>query len=250
MIILMFFLISCSSEILLKMIYPIINLNDDIVVGGVRPLKNQEKLDIVKYLLFDRFYRPKNKFTRFVSKPPITSQSLCLKFDVLKTIGRFTENKKIATDRSMGIDIYSKGYSSYVPSDYRHRIYVDYSSTIRALIKQKTIWFENSLIFLYKNKKFMLTRFLMSFLIALYLFLFPFLLFIHFGLFLIGLFILLNFYFFKIRRLIFFKSIVNKNYYPKFGFIFFIKLIYYIYIEMIIIIRIPIHFLIFLKKLR
>jgi len=237
-----------TDEVLLRMIYPIINLNENIVLGGVRPLRNQENLNLVKYLLFDRFYSPKTKFSRYISKPPITGQSLCLKFEVIKSIGRFTENAKYATDRSMGIDIYSKGFSSYLLYDYRHRIYVDYSTTTRELIHHKTIWIENGLIFSYKNKKLNLLKFLVSFFISSYLFLFPFFLFIHIGLFIIGVMIFLTIYLFKIRKLLFFKRVVNPEFYEKYGIGFFLKLIIYIYVDAAIIIRIPIHFLGFLMK--
>ncbi|MFX1388571.1 MAG: glycosyltransferase [Promethearchaeota archaeon] len=237
-----------SDEILLRMIYPITNLDENIVLGGVRPLKNQESKDLVKYLLFDRFYSPKTKFSRHVSNPPITGQSLCLKYEVIKSIGRFTENKNYATDKSMGIDIYSKGFNSYLLYDYRHRIYVDYSSTISELIHQKTIWIENALFFSFKNKKLNIVKFLFSFLISLYIISFPFLLFIHSAFFLIGVLMLLIIYFLKIKKLLFFKRVVNKEFYEKYGIIFFLKLIFYIFIEVIIILRIPFHFLVFLIK--
>ncbi|MFX1501568.1 MAG: glycosyltransferase, partial [Promethearchaeota archaeon] len=237
-----------TDEILLRMIFPIINLKENIVLGGVRPLKNQENQDLVKYLLFDRFYNPKTKFSRSVSKSPITGQSLCLRFEVIKLIGKFAENTKYATDKTMGIDIYSKGFSSYLLYDYRHRIFVDYSSTIRELIRQKTIWIENALFFSYKNKKINLLKFLVSFFISLYLFIFPFLLFIHIGLFFIGIMIFLTKYLLKIRKLFFFRRVVSHKFYKKYGVGFFIKLIVYIYIEAAIILRIPIHFIGFLMK--
>ncbi len=239
-----------TDEILLRMIYPIINLNENMVVGGVRPLEKQKKKPLVKYLMFDRFYSPKTRFSRHVSTPPITGQSFCLKYEVQKSIGRFTEHKKFATDRSMGIDVYSKDFSSYVLYDYQHRIFVDYSASISELIHQKTIWIENSLIFSYKHKKFELVKFIVSYFISLYLFLFPLFLFIHFGLFFIGLMILLNLYLQKIRKLLFFISVNNHEFYEKYGVGFFIKLVFYIYIETAIVIRIPFHFWIFLKKLR
>ena len=126
----------------------------------------------------------------------------------------------------MGFDIYSKGYQSYVLFDYRHQLHIDFPSTVREYFNQITVWIENSLIYWYKNNKLGLIKFLGLFVVSLYCVIFPFLIFINFGLFLIGLFILLHLYLAKIRKLIFFKAVVDKQYYQKFGILFYLKILY------------------------
>ncbi len=239
-----------NDEILLRVIYPIINLNEDLVVGGVRPIKSQENNDFVKYLLFDRFTSFRFKYSRYSNNKTITGQNFCLKYEIIKSIGLFTENQNIATDRSMGFDTFSKGYKAYQLRDYRHRIYVDYSGTINEYIRQKTIWIENSLIYSYKYKKIRLIKFFLLYFISLVILIFPFLYFLDFGLFFIGSLILLYFYLIKIRKFLFFISLVDKKNYEKYSFIFFLKLIFFLYIDAFIIIRIPIHYIFFKGKLK
>jgi len=239
-----------TDEILLRMIHPIINYNEDIVIGATKPLKSQENIGLVKYLLIDRTLMLGYKFTRYASENKITGQNLCLKFDVLKSIGKFTENKKFSTDRSMGYDLFSKGYRAYTLFDHRHRIHVDYSSTFKEYLNQKTIWMENRLIFILKSKKLKGLKFLLIFSVSLYLFIFPFLLFINFGLFIIGLLLLLLIYLKKIRKYIYFKKFVEKEYFSSNSAKYFITLFYYIYMDALIIIRIPFHFVFFIKNLR
>lgn len=237
-------------EILLRMIYPIINHDEDVVLGAVRPLKRQENIGLVKYLLIDRFIPPGFKFTRYAKGDSLTGQNFCVKSKVIKSVGKFSENKKIATDKSMGKDLYSKGYKAYQLVDYRHRIYVDYSSTFKEYLNQKTIWLENKLTLMLKTKKLGLIKFIALFGLSLYILIFPFLLLLNFGLFIIGILLLLAIYLKKIKKYLIFKKLVDRKFYPKFSFVFFIQIIYYIYVDIIIVIRVPFHFIYFILKLK
>lgn len=239
-----------NDEILLRMIFPIINDNESLVGGGVRPLESQENNKLVKYLLINRVSL-KSKVTRWSSNADkITGQNLCLKYEVIKAIGKFKERPNIPTDRSMAQDIFSEGFQLYSLVDQHHRIFVDYSNTIKEYIRQKTIWIENFLIYSYKNKKLGSIKFILLFLAYLYLFIFPFFLLLNFGLFMIGIFIIIYQYLKEARKYLVYTRTTKKEYRQNINFTYFFTIIFYIYVEAIIIIRIPIHLMIFFKKLK
>ncbi len=240
-----------NEEILLNMIFPLINKGEYLVSGGVRPLRNQENLDIVKYLQFNRNANFRFKFTRYAYRTVFAGANTCLKTEVIKSVKIFSENKKYATDASIGEDIFSQGFKSYRLNNYQHRIYIDFPSTFRELAHQTTVWTENRLIFSYKNKKILtLIKIFLLFFVSFYLLIFPFLIFTNFGLFLIGVMIFFNIYLTKIRKFVFFKLTINKQHNVKYSKVFFIKLLYYIYIEVIINFIIPFHFIAYLKKIK
>ena len=69
-----------TDEILLRMIYPIINNNEDIVTGSVRPLKSQEKRILVLYLRINRNRYFRRKFVRY-QKGFISGANTALKYE-------------------------------------------------------------------------------------------------------------------------------------------------------------------------
>lgn len=240
-----------DDEILLRMIYPIVNFDENVVGGKVRPLKSQLNNNLVKYLQIDRLKGRRFKFLRHEQIDVINGQNLCVKYEVIKAIDKFSEIKNYATDKTMGINISSKGFTkSYQVLDYRHRIYVDYSNTIRDYMHQKIIWTENFLIESSRNNKIKLFKFIGLFFLSLYILMFPLLLLINFGLFFIGFLIFLNAYLNKIRKLIFFKQYVDIVNYEKYTILFYFTLIFYIFMEAIIIVVIPFHFVHYLKKVK
>ncbi|MHA1284821.1 MAG: glycosyltransferase [Promethearchaeota archaeon] len=240
-----------TDEILLRMIYPIINMNVNIVVGEVRPLEQQEDKILVKYLQFERNGNFKREFKRYHSQPSMAGQNTCMKYDVLKKIGKFSINKKYATDRSMGEDIVSKGFKFYRLHDYEHRIYVEFPNSIKEFIKQKTIWAENFLIYTLKKKSLLnLFKAIGLSFISFYMIIFPFLLYYNIGLFAIGFSLFINIFLKKIRKFIFFKSTIRKQNdikYPKW---FIFPLIFYIYVEALNNVIIPLHFIYYIIKLK
>ena len=46
-----------NNEILLRMLYPLVNENQYVTAGSVRPFKFQENIDIVKYILILKLRR-------------------------------------------------------------------------------------------------------------------------------------------------------------------------------------------------
>ncbi len=238
-----------DDEILLQMIYPIINKNEKIVLGGLRPLKEQENRNFVKYLFIDRFRA--NTF-RYSNQKAITGANWCIAFEVLKSINKFSENEKIATDKSMGNDVFSKGYEGYLLANSQHRIYVDYPNNFKKYKTQKSIWIENTLYNSVKNRKFIgFLKFLLLWIFSVYLFIFPFLFFFNIGFFYIGIFVLILYYLGKIRKYLIFRALLIKEYRLsiRFNIQYFISLFLYLYIEALITIYILFHFFFYLKKL-
>jgi len=239
-----------TDEILLRMIFPIINKNEKLVLGGVRPLENQKDKNLVKYLLFDRFGY---KFSRYSFQTGITGQNFCIKFELLKSIDKFTENKKYATDRSMAADIYSKGYRGYNLIDLHHRIYVDYSDKITDFLRTKIIWTENFLVFSIQNRKILkLMKFAITWCVYLCLIIFPFFAYFHLSFVVISILILLFIYLTKIRKFLIFRFLVSKPYgvYKNYTVGFFFLLVIYIYLEIILTLIAPFHFVYFIFKLK
>lgn len=224
-----------NDEILLRMIYPIINQNEYVVVGGVRPLKFQQNKSIVKYLLITRNPNFKIKFSRY-ERIHVSGPNTSFKYDLLTEIGKFQEdNYFAATDRVRGPQIISKGFRIYQLRDYQGKIFTYYPDSMKEYILQELRWRENSLTNPYLRKKMkMFIKYVISFLLSLYIIVFPLIFFFNLSLLIIGILILFINYLIKLRKVIFFKITVDKDYYRKFGIIFFIKIIPYIYIDALI----------------
>ena len=201
--------------------------------AGTRPLPSQEKYHIVKYGLFTRFGFFKSRFTRY-HRYMISGANTCMKYEVIKAIGKFNENRIIAEDVSRGIDITSKGFKAFWLVDYGSRIYTDYPTTIKETIKQRKRYIENYLMYGYFQKNLIkIVKVGVLFLISMLLVIFPFFIFINFGLFFICILAISAIYLNRIRRFIFFKIVVDRQYYHKFPKIIFIKIIFYIYLEIL-----------------
>jgi len=240
-----------NDEIFLRMIYPIINIGENIIIGGVQPLKNQIKKPLVKYLQFDRFKTLNRRFDRYFQSRVITGQNFCITYDVLKSFGEFSIQKLIPTDRSMGIDIFSKGYRAYRLVDYRHRIFVDYSESLKEYFHQRLIWNENYLytsLKLHKIKN--IFKFLSLWVISLYFLSFPILIFIDLRFFFPGIVIFFTIILKKLRRLFIYTKTVDKKYYDSYQISFLFYLIFYIIFDKIITFYVLVHFIVFLRKLK
>ena len=77
-------------------------------------------------------------------------------------------------------------------------------------------------------------KFLLLNILSLYLIIFPIFIFFHIGLFLLGILILLSMYLKKIRKIIFYKKTIDKEFQFKLKFVFYIKLILYIYVDALV----------------
>ncbi|KKM95906.1 hypothetical protein LCGC14_1183540 [marine sediment metagenome] len=218
-----------NDEILIKMIYPIINRDEKVVISLLRPSNSIINYNIVKYLYINRSFEFRHKFSRYVYG---VAPNACIKYEVIKEIGKFTEKRFSDDGLSIGMDFSTIGIKSFILVD--NKIQADnYPFKIIEYFNQNIRWLENNLFTSIKNKKIRIIKFLGLVLISLYLLIFPFILFFNIYFFLIGLLFLLSIYLKKVRKIVFYK-LTNKNESIKFGLIFLLNLILYIYLDSII----------------
>ncbi|MFX1427882.1 MAG: glycosyltransferase [Promethearchaeota archaeon] len=224
-----------TDELLSRMIYPIINDKEKVVVGaGIRPLKSQERIDLVDYIFVYRLGLINAKFERYSSRM-ISGANTCVNYEVMNSIGKFNEHRLIPEDISRGFDIISKGFKVYCLNDYRSRIFSDFPTTIKQYTILRRKYIQNKLIFslLYK-KRFFFFKYILLLLISIYLLISPIFIFFNIGLFYIAIVIFLSIYFSRIEKFIMFRILIPKELYKKFRKVLFFKIFYYIYIEIIV----------------
>jgi len=219
-----------NDNLLINMIYPLINENEFVVVSGLKPHNSIKNNDLVKFLFINRNPRFRRKLTRYID---IIGPSTALRYDVIKKINRFTKGKFSDDGRVIGKDLRKKKFKIYFIPEYLGETY-NYPTSIKTYIRQNLRWIENAFFRkLEEKKRFFLIKFLAIFLISIYLFIFPIFYFFNPALFLIGIFIFISFYIKKIRKLIFFQLTKDNSLDFNFNFLFFIKMLFYIYIEIL-----------------
>ena len=232
-----------NDEILIKMIYPIINHDEEVVISALKPPNSILNVNIVKYLYINRSYQFRFKFSRYIYG---VGSNACIKYEAIKKMGRFSEKRLSDDGISTGIDLASKGIKSFILIN--NKIQADtYPTKIIEYFRQNIRWLENALIYSIKNKKIRIIKFLGLVLVSLYLLLIPILLFLNLYLFSIGLLFLLSIYLKKVRKTIFYK-LNNRNESIKLRIPFFLSLIYYIYLDLIINIVVFFEMIFFRKK--
>jgi len=238
-----------NNEILLRMLYPLVNENQYVTAGSVRPLRFQENFDIVKYMLINRNTNFRIKFSR-VGRVEISGPNSCFKYEVIEKIGNFFDDKLfLASDRFRGPLIFSKGFKIYWLTDYRGKIFTYFPDSLKKYFLQEFRWRLNSLTNPYMKKKVKFyIKFLISFLISMYILSSPFFIFFNINLTLIGFIILLSKYLKNLRKIVFFKRTTNTEFYEKFGLLFFLKLVIFIYIDEILTFYLGINLLITRNK--
>jgi len=218
-----------SDENLINLLYPIVNRNQDVVISSSKPYKSKINKDLVKYIYISRYSKKKNRFSRHNK---LISSNTCLKYEVIKSVGKFPEKQLLGDGRVIGTSIINKGYK--ILKIYHPIEVFDYPEKIRVFISQNVRWIENSLLFRYRNNKIKFIKAIFSLFMGIYILIFPFFILLNFGLFMIGLCLLLNFYLKTIRYYTFYIKTKEQKEFQKTHFIFFIKIFYYIYIEIII----------------
>ncbi len=240
-----------NDEAFYRLIYPITNYEQNVVAGKEEPFEFLRNKNLVKYLKITRNLFFRQKFARY-KKRQISGPNTCFKYDVIKAIGKFTEEGWYgASDRMRGYDIISKGYQIYQLIDPRSSVATDYPSHIRTYINQNKRWIENGLISNeYEKKRLKRIAFFLNTLFLLYIFITPIFIFINLYLFLTGLLFILFKYLKIIRQYIFYKISTNKRFQLKFNYTFFIVILFYIYIEFITNINVIYDLIFHRKKLR
>ncbi|MFX0036489.1 MAG: glycosyltransferase [Candidatus Hermodarchaeota archaeon] len=215
-----------SDEIFLKMISFLINNNEKVVVSQLKPHRSIIKKDLVKYICINRDNRIKFKLSKYINR---VGPHTCMKFEVIEAINKFSENRNTDDGLSIGMDLSMKGYKVLLLNN----VYVEsfnYPDKIFDYFHQNLRWIENNLFYYLKYKKFNIIKFIGLFLFSFYLFLTPFLLFINIYLFLIGINFILYQYLKKIRKVRFYKKTIKESSIT-FTFLFYLKVLFYIYID-------------------
>ncbi|MBN1216059.1 MAG: glycosyltransferase [Candidatus Lokiarchaeota archaeon] len=224
-----------EEETLLRVIYPIINLNKKVVVSGRRLIPSLKKKDLSKYLVINRNDVYHGDYSREDYKI-VSGSNTCLDFEVIQKLGKFTENEKIATDKSMANDINNKGYNIFHLTHYNSRM-MDQSlpSDLKSWKRQRSIWLSNNFIYYLKfNKIKNIIKFFLLIIISIYIMIFPIFLFLNYILFTLGVYFFEWIYVQKIRKVIFYLKTTEKKYQFNLNYKFYLKLLGLIIIEMMI----------------
>ncbi len=185
-----------TDEILLRIIYPLVNLDEYVSISEYRPLPSQQKNDFVIYLKKTHHSYYKSKFQRYYHA--LSGANSCVKYEVIDKIGTFSESSFIAEDLSRGMDILNIGYRIQMVADDRSLIYSYVAEKMKVFFHQRTRWMQNSL---FENKTNQV-KYLCLFLFSLYLVLSPVFFLVNYGLFFLGIFFFVNLYLSKIRRIL------------------------------------------------
>ena len=175
-----------TDKLLLKMIYPLINGKEDIVIAPIAPHTSILNSDLVIYSYVNRYSEFRHKFTRYTIG---FGSNACINYHVFKLLGKFSENKMLDDGRVTGIDLSSKGFKTYKLISHKMQSYT-YPTSINKYLHQNLRWIENFLYYSIKNRKIKLIKFVGLTIVSFSLLIFPFFLFFNTYIFLIG--ILLN----------------------------------------------------------
>jgi len=218
-----------DDKILLEMIYPLINGKEEIVMAPLFPHTSILNKDFTKYAYINREKKFRQKFTRYTFG---VASNACMKHDVIKKIGRFSEKRMADDGISTGTDLSLKGIKTYLLINKMIQS-LTYPIKINEYFQQNIRWIENFLLSTIKNRKLKIIKFFGLVILSIYFLIFPFLIFLNIRFVLIGLWIFYSFYLKKIRKILFYKLTDNSNL-IKFKPVFYIKLIFFIYIDKII----------------
>lgn len=218
-----------TDKLLLKMIYPLINGKEDIVIAPIAPHTSILNSDLVIYSYVNRYSEFRHKFTRYTIG---FGSNACINYHVFKLLGKFSEHKMLDDGRVTGIDLSSKGFKTYKLIDHKMQSYT-YPTGFSTYLHQNLRWIENFLYYSIKNRKIKLIKFVGLTIVSFSLLIFPFFLFFNVYIFLIGISILLSIYLKRIRKILFYKITDTSNS-VKIKAIFYLKLILFIYFDNII----------------
>jgi len=218
-----------TDKLLLLMIHPLVNGKEDIVIAPITPHTSILNSDLVIYSYVNRYSEFRHKFTRYTIG---FGSNVCLNFQVIKLIGKFSENRMLDDGRVTRNALSSKGFKTYKLIDHKMQSFT-YPTEFNTYLHQNLRWIENFLYYSIKNRKIKLIKFVGLTIVSFSLLIFPFFLFFNVYIFLIGISILLSIYLKRIRKILFYKITDTSNS-VKIKAIFYLKLIFFIYFDNII----------------
>lgn len=217
-----------SESTFLHMLYILINKNEDIVVSSTKPENSIKNKDLVKYININRNRNFNHKFSRYRTS---LTQHVAMKYKVINSIDKFVQGRLIDDGTSMGMDVLDKNFKIYYLIELKIKSF-NYPITIIDYFNQNLRWIENYLYNPFINRTIRITKFLVLLLVSIYFYLLPLIFFINMYLFFFGLVFLLSIYIKKLRKILFFK-LTNKMEQVKLKSSFFFKVIFYIYVDIL-----------------
>ena len=215
-----------TDNILISMLFILLNKKEDIVASFINPHKSILKSDLVKFIHINRDIRLRNKWIRYLK---YISQNTAIKYSVVQSINKFSE-KRIGDDGySMGLDLIDQDFRIY----HLYEINVEsfnYSTKLSSYINQNIRWIENFLYYYVKVRKFLVLKFIGLAFISIYIYISPFLFVLSWFFPFSAILIFLSSYLKIIRKILIYKM-MNKKSSTKFHPLFFLKLILYILIN-------------------
>lgn len=217
-----------DDDIFFHMLNSILNDNQKIAISMIKPHNSIRNRDLVKYVLINRnpwFLRKYSKYAKFISQNTIIS------YDVIKNVSKFTEGRLADDGYVMGSDIRKKGYQIFVISNSMVESY-NYPLEVKDYLNQNLRWLGNFLFTTFKENKLRFAKFLGLTFISIYIYISPLLIFLNPNTFYVGMALIFSMYLKKLRKILFLittngKTSLNLN--PK----FYIKLLFYIYFDLL-----------------
>ncbi len=238
-----------QDETLLRIIYPIVNQEKYVVVSGRSLTDSLKEKALSKYLRLNRNRTFHGDFSRN-DHNIISGSNTCIKYEVIERISKFNEERGIATDKSMALDINNVGYKIYKLTHPNSRMLnQNMPSNFKAWRRQRSIWQTNDFKYIIKFKKRgKFLKFLFLTFLSLYLLIFPIFLFFNITLFLFGFYLLIWIYFQKIRKIIFSLNTDEKESGFDINLIFYFKVFCFILLELYINIILIYDLIVYFKK--
>ncbi|MFX1312838.1 MAG: glycosyltransferase, partial [Promethearchaeota archaeon] len=218
-----------DNLVFIKMLYKLINENQEIVVTLLKPHKSQLESDLVRHIYINRSARNKFRYLKYLNRfTPCSS----VKYSVIKSIKKFPEKELLGDGIVMARAVFEKGQKIFRIKELVESF--NFPDNIPDYFNQNVRWIENNMYNLYKNKKIKLINKFFYLLASIYLLIYPFLIIIDLRLFFFGILLYFAFYISKIRNYVYFIKIEEKSVFKNTQFKFFIKTLFYIYLDVII----------------
>ena len=155
-----------------------------------------------------------------------------MKYDVVRSIDKFSEKRKLDDGNSIGLDLAEHNFKIY--SFYELIVETfNYPTKISSYIDQNIRWIENSLYYYLKARRILVLRFLFLVVLSIYIYTSLFLFIFSWYFVIYGFIIFLSFYLKVIRKILIYM-VIDEDSSLKFHPFFFIKLILFILINFLI----------------
>jgi len=215
-----------DDEIFFQMLHSIINNKEKVTVSRTKPHRSIQNKDLAKYIYINRNPWFSHQFSIY-SK--IITQNTILSYEIIDKVSPFSEG--ILSDDSLviGLDIRNKGYKIINIKNMVESF--NFPLKIKDYYNQNLRWLENALYSEIRIKKGTIMKYILSVFLSIYILISPILFLVNSYLFFIALELLLYKYLKKIRKILFYKSTKKDNSF-KFHLKFYLKIIFYIYLEL------------------